>query len=77
MENSLESILKEVMALNSGLEVLHAKSNEAQVMKAISEELKPIAENLRIYCDMAETCIADDLWPLPKYREMLFLNNQA
>ena len=28
---------------------------------------------LRVVVDTLETMIADDLWPLPTYREMLFI----
>jgi glutamine synthetase len=28
---------------------------------------------LRNHADTLESLIADDLWPLPKYREMLFI----
>ena len=28
---------------------------------------------IRAVCDELETIVADDFWPLPKYREMLFL----
>jgi glutamine synthetase len=27
---------------------------------------------VRKVCDALELCVADDCWPLPKYREMLF-----
>ena len=30
-------------------------------------------ERLRRSCDDAEALVADDRWPLPKYRELLFL----
>ena len=29
---------------------------------------------LRGACDEIEAIVADDFWPLPKYREMLFLS---
>jgi glutamine synthetase len=33
----------------------------------------PALNNLRTAADKLETMIADDLWPLPTYREMLFI----
>jgi glutamine synthetase type III len=30
-------------------------------------------EEVRGACDELEVCVADQYWPLPKYREMLFL----
>ena len=32
----------------------------------------PRRPSLRIVVDELETLVADDLWPLPKYRELLF-----
>src|SRR5690348_10342950 len=43
----------------------HAKSMRDQVIPAMNE--------LRKHGDKLETMIADDLWPLPTYREMLFI----
>ena len=33
----------------------------------------PKMVDLRAYGDKLETLVADDLWPLPTYREMLFI----
>jgi len=41
-------------------------------MKLIATQLSPQAVRLRRGCDEAETLISDAIWPLPKYREMLF-----
>jgi glutamine synthetase len=39
----------------------------------ISAELKPAMAELRSTVDMMETLVAADLWPLPTYRDLLFL----
>ena len=39
----------------------------------ISRELKPAMAELRDVVDTLETLIAADLWPLPTYRDLLFL----
>ena len=33
----------------------------------------PAMETLRGWADKLETMVADDLWPLPSYQEMLFM----
>ncbi|NCN26631.1 glutamine synthetase type III [bacterium] len=38
-----------------------------------SKEVRPAMEKLRDHCDVLESRVSDDLWPLPKYREMLFI----
>jgi glutamine synthetase len=39
----------------------------------ISRELKPAMAELREVVDSLETWVAADLWPLPTYRDLLFL----
>jgi glutamine synthetase len=39
----------------------------------ISRELKPAMVELRNVVDTLETLVAADLWPLPTYRDLLFL----
>jgi glutamine synthetase len=39
----------------------------------ISRELKPAMAELREVVDALETLVAADLWPLPTYRDLLFL----
>lgn len=48
--------------------------NEEEKATRIAAELKPNMESLRTQCDALEGMIADDYWPLPTYREMLFLS---
>jgi glutamine synthetase len=50
--------------------------HEADPMKhaaQISRELKPAMTELRSVVDTLETIVAADLWPLPTYRDLLFL----
>ena len=49
----------------TGNAVAHAAFARDQVLPAMSD--------LRKNADRLETMIADDLWPLPTYREMLFI----
>jgi glutamine synthetase len=48
--------------------------NEEEKASKIAAELKPQMESLREQCDALENMVADDFWPLPKYREMLMLS---
>jgi len=41
--------------------------------KHMREHVFPALNNLRTAADKLETLVADDLWPLPTYREMLFI----
>jgi glutamine synthetase len=37
-----------------------------------STKIKPYLDDIRIHIDKLELIVDDELWPLPKYREMLF-----
>jgi glutamine synthetase len=39
---------------------------------AYSDKIKPYFEEIRYHCDKLELLIDDNLWPLAKYRELLF-----
>lgn len=44
-------------------------------MKAVEycDHVKPYFEKIRFHVDTLETLVDDELWPLPKYRELLFI----
>jgi glutamine synthetase len=42
--------------------------------RAFREEVVPAMAKVREQADLLETLCDDDLWPLPKYRELLFLH---
>ena len=39
---------------------------------AYCEKVKPFFDTIRYHCDKLELMVDDELWPLTKYREMLF-----
>lgn len=76
--SELQSLYLEIL---SGLESLGKElgsivdiHDETKRMKAIATKALPVAQKLRAASDKAELAVADDLWQLPKYREMLFAN---
>jgi glutamine synthetase len=50
----------------------HGKEPEA-VARALADKVVPALEAVRDVCDCIEAEVDDALWPLPKYREMLFV----
>ncbi len=42
-------------------------------MQYCAKTLRPLMDQVRVYADTLEDDVADDLWPLPKYQEMLFI----
>lgn len=53
-----------------------AKANKMKdvfkMANAYSEKVKPMFDEIRQHCDALEMLIDDEIWPMPKYREMLF-----
>jgi glutamine synthetase len=48
-------------------------SSEDDKAKAIATDVSTTMAEIRGICDELENLVADDYWPMPKYREMLFL----
>jgi glutamine synthetase len=42
-------------------------------MRHSADVLCPLMAEARMYADALEMLVADELWPLPKYAEMLFI----
>lgn len=76
-----EQIFADVLARYEAFQTKVEKSrkghDEHKRMWEIVEELQPAALKLRDAVDAAELVVADELWPLPKYREMLLAHNLA
>ena len=60
----------------AGLEAAQHKAHKATDVKAearvVVDAVIPAQAALRTVADELETVVSDDLWPLPKYRELLF-----
>lgn len=56
-------------AADGGAEI----SDAAKRAEYYCAKVKPAIASLRVVVDELETKVSDDLWPLPKYREMLFV----
>ncbi|MGZ3691090.1 MAG: glutamine synthetase type III, partial [Pseudobdellovibrio sp.] len=76
-----ETVFTNVLTAYENFSTLVAKSHkisdENKRMWNIVEELQPASFELRAAIDQSELLVADDLWPLPKYREMLLAHNLA
>lgn len=42
-------------------------------MQSMAKDIRPLMDEVRVHADALEMEVADDLWPLPKYSEMLFI----
>ncbi len=68
-----ESLLKTAQQL--GVELVKTADIHDEVKKAtaLSVTVLPLMTKVRDLCDEAEGMVSDTHWPLPKYRELLFL----
>jgi len=46
--------------------------NEVERAEAYSVTVRPYLEKIRYHIDKLELLVDDEIWPLPKYRELLF-----
>ena len=67
--------ITQINALVIEMEGEKTKANEFEGLKSAvyySKKVKPFFEEIRYHCDQLETMVDDNLWPLTKYRELLF-----
>ena len=62
------------IALETAFHKVEALSSEEEKAILLAREVTSAMDDVRQVCDELESIVADDYWPLPKYREMLFLS---
>ena len=67
-----DSLVDAIGALEHAQHAAHEATSVHAEAKAFATKVIPAQEALRTVVDELETLVADDLWPLPKYRELLF-----
>ncbi|MBD1847043.1 glutamine synthetase III [Cyanobacteria bacterium FACHB-63] len=67
-----QSLMENVSKLSSALSLHDFESAEAH-MQYCAQTIRPLMDKVREHVDALEGEIADDLWPLPTYQEMLFV----
>ncbi len=74
----VEPVVKELHFALRALEDANLKdnqpdSNPAKWAAYMHDRVVPAMDDVREVADRLERVVADDLWPLPKYSEMLFI----
>mgnify|MGYP005840995985 CR=1 FL=1 len=79
-KNTAENVDRLVKQLLSAAEALQGKVENAEAednveikARIYANDCRPLFGAVRTAADKLETLVADDLWLLPKYREMLFI----
>ncbi len=77
--NLIEEISEHIASINSNVTKMteaRKKSNKDENIetkaKAYCNKVKPLFDDIRYHCDKLELLVDDELWPLTKYRELLF-----
>jgi glutamine synthetase len=60
--------------LEASLHRIEGLSSEEEKAVLLAHDITLAMSDVRQVCDELESIVADDYWPLPKYREMLFLS---
>jgi len=75
----IADISERIEAINSGVTTMTNARKKANTIKdttkkasAYCNQVKPLFDDIRYHCDKLELLIDDELWPLAKYRELLF-----
>ena len=67
-----DQLVDAIDALEHAQHEAHEAGSVHEEARAFVEDVIPAQAALRAVADELETVVSDDLWPLPKYRELLF-----
>jgi glutamine synthetase len=68
-----KSITEGVTKLVAARKVANKIENEREKAVAYHDNVEPYLESIRYHIDKLEQIVEDSAWPLPKYRELLFI----
>lgn len=75
----IEEISKQIEAINSKVTKMIDERKKANVLTSSEEKaesyclsVRPYFDEIRYHCDKLELLVDDEIWPLTKYRELLF-----
>ena len=77
--NLIEEISNHIEGINVNVTKMVGERKKANVIDDLEKKahnycfkVKPLLDDIRYHCDKLELLVDDELWPLTKYREMLF-----
>jgi glutamine synthetase len=71
--DSVNAITVAVTKMNEAKDKAHHAKSTNEASKAYCDKVKPYFDEIRKHVDLLESVIDDNIWPMPKYREMLFI----
>jgi len=67
-----DKLVDAIHALEKAQHAAHEAGSAHAEARSFKDRVIPAQNDLRDVADELETLVSDDLWPLPKYRELLF-----
>jgi len=74
LSSLLTTLQEKRKAMEEVLNKVESQPSEDEKAKGFATHVSEAMAQVRTYCDELEAIVADDFWPFPKYREMLFLS---
>jgi len=68
----VDDLVDAIDALEHAQHAAHEAGSVHAEARAFVDQVIPVQDGLRTIVDQLETLVSDELWPLPKYRELLF-----
>jgi len=69
----INTIIEKVEAMRLTRKRLNEVEDARERAIGYCDEVKPFFDEIRYHADKLELIVDDELWPLPKYRELLFI----
>ena len=77
--NLIEAISEHISTINSDVTIMTDERRKANFLEDFELKaneycfkVKPLFDSIRYHCDKLELMVDDELWPMTKYRELLF-----
>ncbi len=77
--NLIEAISEHISTINSDVTIMTDERRKANLLEDFELKaneycfkVKPLFDSIRYHCDKLELMVDDELWPMTKYRELLF-----
>ena len=67
-----DTLVDAIHALEHAQHAAHEEESVQAEARVFVDQVIPAQDALRATADELESLVADELWPLPKYRELLF-----
>lgn len=73
ISDHVSSIKEDVIAMTEARKVANRLEKLPEKAKSYRDQVMPFFDSIRYHVDKLEMLVDDELWPLPKYRELLFI----